>query len=266
MKKNELVSVAGRIASRLLRLITKKRATFNSVDSTAIIDFFNSRPVPSNAYRVLFIGDSLTIHGRSPKLWDYFSGMAASSPDKDFVHLSMQHLQAMLGPRPVEGFYNNGGDGKLESMYLYLKMHPELDPDLVVLQGGENDSFDENFRTVYRLLLNEFSRVIALGDWWSDEKSEFSKQECSRFGFPFVDLRSIEKVTQNSGNPGPYGVSGVALHPNDAGMSAIASAVVLGLREYMQSDFTSNTLNPNGHQPQTEPSEFAVGVQTSMNN
>jgi hypothetical protein len=33
---------------------------FNSVDSTHILTYFNYRPMPPNAYRVLFIGDSLT--------------------------------------------------------------------------------------------------------------------------------------------------------------------------------------------------------------
>lgn len=206
------------------------RPKFNAIDSTAVLDFFNSRPIPPNAYRVLFIGDSLTIHVKSPGLWDYFSGMAASCPEKDFVHISMRHIQEMLDGRPAEILYNNGGNGKLESMFLYLKMHPELRPDLVIFQGGENDAFDDTFRSTYRAILNEFPRMIVLGDWWSDEKSEFSRDECSRFGIPFVDLRAIEGNPVNSGDGGPYGIEGVALHPNDAGMAAIAAAIMMEIK------------------------------------
>lgn len=229
----EVYTCARRFCGSVLRAVNRLFAKkFNAVDSTAVLDFFNARPIPPNAYRVLFIGDSLTIHGRSRKLWDYFSGMAASCPEKDFVHLSMRYIQEMR-QEPVEILYNNGGNGKIESMFLYLKMHPELLPDLVIFQGGENDAFDENFRATYRSILGEFSRMIVLGDWWSDEKSEFSRHECSRFGIPFADLRAIERDPANSGDGGPYGIDGVAKHPNDAGMMAISHAIAFSVNQHL---------------------------------
>ena len=89
---------------------------FNSVDSTHNLNYFNDRPMPTNAYRVLFVGDSLTYHGQTPNLWNYDSGMAASSPEKDFVHLVTKHLQEKLGTRPVEILINNGGNGMFDDV------------------------------------------------------------------------------------------------------------------------------------------------------
>jgi hypothetical protein len=108
---------------------------FNSIDSTPNLTYFNYRPMPPNAYRILFIGDSLAYHGQTPNLWNYDSGMAASSLDKDFVHLVAQHIQGKLGTKAVEILINNGGNGKIASMLNYLTSHPDMKPSLVILQG-----------------------------------------------------------------------------------------------------------------------------------
>jgi lysophospholipase L1-like esterase len=203
--------------------------TFNSVDSTHNLNYFNGRVMPPNAYRVLFIGDSLTYHGQTPNLWNYDSGMAASTPEKDFVHQVVKHMQQKLPTQPVETLINNGGNGKIGAMLTYLANHPELKPSLVVLQGGENDPFDATFQQTYRSLLNFYSAekipYIVLGDWWNDTKSAFDHQEASAHGYAWVDLTVLNKNPAMSGDGGPYHVDGVAKHPNDLGMKGIADAV-----------------------------------------
>jgi hypothetical protein len=202
---------------------------FNSVDSTPTITYFNYRPMPPNAYRVLFIGDSLTYHGQTPNLWNYDSGMAASSPDKDFVHLVTQHIQSKIGIRPVEIMINNGGNGKIGSMLAYLTSHPDLKPSLVILQGGENDPFDASFQDSYRSLLDFYraSKIpyVVVGDWWNDDKSDFGRREALARGYAWVNLTLLDKETALRGDGGPYHVDGVAKHPNDIGMSAIADEI-----------------------------------------
>jgi hypothetical protein len=202
---------------------------FNSVDSTHNLTYFNYRPIPPNAYRILFIGDSLTFHGQTPNLWNYDSGMAASSVDKDFVHMVAQHIQDKLGTRPVEILINNGGNGKIGSMLSYLTSHPDLKPSLVILQGGENDPFDTSFQETYRSLLTFYKTsntpYIVLGDWWNDAKSSFDHQQALANGYAWIELTAINKNPAMSGDGGPYHIDGVAKHPNDQGMKAIAEAI-----------------------------------------
>jgi hypothetical protein len=165
---------------------------FNASDATSVLDAINSRPVPPNAFRVLFIGDSLTLHQPVTGLWDHFMGMAATAPANDFVHLAAAHMQ--------------------------LRM-----------QGGENDPFDDTFQATYRSLLRIFNppqtRVIVLGDWNSKQKSQFEEAEAKLLGIPFVSLTEIHANPVNFGDGGPYHVGGVAAHPNDKGMQAIADAI-----------------------------------------
>jgi lysophospholipase L1-like esterase len=202
---------------------------FNSVDSTPSITYLNYRPMPPNAYRILFMGDSLTYHGQTPNLWDYDSGMAASSPNNDFVHLVSQHIQSKMGRRPVEILINNGGTGKIGSMLAYLTSHPDLKPSLIIFQGGENDPFDGSFKDTYRSLLNLYqsSKIpyIVMGDWWNDDKRDFDRQEALAHGYAWIDINVFNKNPEMRGDGGPYHVDGVAKHPNDKGMRAIADAI-----------------------------------------
>ena len=86
---------------------------FNAVDSTQTINYFNARVMPENAYRVLFIGDSLMFHTHDEPGWMYDSGMAATAPAKDYVHLVTAHIQGKFRTRPVEMLVDNGGMGRL---------------------------------------------------------------------------------------------------------------------------------------------------------
>jgi lysophospholipase L1-like esterase len=212
-----------------LALAPGRAQSFNSVDTTHNLNYFNGRAMPPHAYRVLFIGDSLTFHGQTPNLWDYDSGMAASSPEKDFVHQVARHIQEKVPSRPVETLINNGGNGRIGTMLTYLTNHPDLKPSLVILQGGENDKFDPAFQETYRSLLSFYSAskvpYIVLGDWWDGTKSAFDHQEASAHGYAWVDLTVLDKNPAMSGDGGPYHIDGVAKHPNDAGMKAIAGAV-----------------------------------------
>jgi hypothetical protein len=195
---------------------------FNPVPNDDLLDFFDRRPVPPHAFRVLYVGDSLTFHSPAPGIWAYYSGMAASDTEHDFVHLTAAHFQAKIR-RPVEIFYSHGG-GKIGAMLTFVKDRPWLEPDLIILQGGENDPFDETFYTNYRGLLEVFPKAprIVLSDWKNPTKRDFEKEEVARRHLRFIDILAIQAEPGTAGNAGPFNHPGVAWHPNDKGMQRIA--------------------------------------------
>lgn len=197
---------------------------FNATDTSNALDFLNLRPMPPSAFRLLFIGDSLMMHGVSKGLWDVACGMAATKPENDFVHLITRRMQELIG-LPIEILCNNGGDGRLFSMLSYAR-RTELFPHLIILQGGENDQFDRYFREAYEALLDFYPvPTVVLGDWWSAEKSQFERWMAERRHYPFISLNDI-RGPRTTGYCGPYDVIGVGEHPNDEGMAQIAAAVV----------------------------------------
>jgi hypothetical protein len=198
---------------------------FNPVPNDDLLDFFDRRPIPPHAFRVLYIGDSLTFHSPAPGIWSYYSGMAASDTEHDFVHRTAAHFQKKI-KRPVEVFYSHGG-GKIGAMLTFVKDRLWLAPDLIILQGGENDPFDETFYANYRDLLEVFPRTprIVLSDWKNPTKRDFEKEEATKRHLQFIDLVTIQTEPDTAGNAGPFHHPGVAWHPNNIGMQRIAEEI-----------------------------------------
>jgi len=212
-----------------------KADVINQDNKNSIVYFFNNRPIASSTdtFRILFIGDSLTLVGPTPGVWDWYSGMAATDCSKDFVHLFANRVQQNK-TKQVEIFYD--ASGLLADMKSNLDSYilNQARPNLVVMQGGENDIYDQATREVYDQLLAEFSsfqnangeplRVVVLGDWWSSEKSAYDQSIAQKYGYPFVNILQFN-TPENKGFAGPYNHPGVAEHPNDSGMQDIADAL-----------------------------------------
>ena len=97
---------------------------------------------PSAIRRILFLGNSITLHGPNADIgWTGNWGMAASSEDKDYVHLVTSSLAQHIGARPqimvrnIADFERNYAtydvDQKMRDLFAF-------DPDLVILAIGEN--------------------------------------------------------------------------------------------------------------------------------
>lgn len=200
-----------------------------------VLRFFNRRPMPANAYRVLFNGGSLTFHAPLAGIWGSYGGMAASALERDYVHLFVEALARELQPRPVEPLIN--GAGYLRELTAQLSDLVGPPPDVVVIQGGESDPWNEAFPLTYENFATDLGRVgatpgcvIVLGDWYSPERSRCSQEIARRHGWPWIDLHAIHQNPGHCGDGGPYAHAGVATHPNDVGMQAIADALMQAWR------------------------------------
>ncbi len=199
--------------------------------------------------RVLFLGNSITLHG--PYItWlpDAHWGMAASEESKDYVHLLTQRISTTAGgaielaaPDPLPDRWYAGDplpnyNGNIlniadifERTYATwdnARIQNQLDakPDLVVLQFGENmeGGTMEQFSTALNTLLDGLKAAsdpqIVLTSFIigsNPEVDEIKRQACAADPQHRIFIDLVGRVD----------LSGAAGHPNDAGMQTIANTL-----------------------------------------
>ncbi|MHC1769912.1 MAG: beta-L-arabinofuranosidase domain-containing protein [Verrucomicrobiia bacterium] len=198
---------------------------------------------PAEINRILFLGNSITLHGPKADIgWTGNWGMAASAEDKDYVHLVTRALARHTGATPqiqvrnLADFERNYAsydvDGQLQEVFAF-------DPDLAVLAIGENvpalDSEEAKGRFkagVIDILRCAHARrhplVVVRSCFWPDAvKDEILRQACEEAGGIFVDAGPIGRDPANAArSERSFPHEGVAAHPGDRGMQAIADAIV----------------------------------------
>lgn len=190
--------------------------------------------------RVLFIGDSITLHGPAANLgWSGNWGMAASAEDKDYVHLFIAKLtQARNGSAPIVAILGGGG-GKVTDKVASASSFTDFHADLAVVQLGENDNTnvnEEGFQRPYEGILaaiqagNPKVRILCTGVWGyplgNPEKNRMIRAACDKFGATYVDLG---KITPNPAArvllEKRFTNAAVNWHPGDVGQAGYADAL-----------------------------------------
>jgi hypothetical protein len=198
---------------------------------------------PSAIRRILFLGNSITLHGPKPDIgWTGNWGMAASSEDKDYVHLVTRALAGYTGSMP-EILVRNIAD--FERDYANYDVHKNMkdlfafDPDLVILAIGENVPAlgSEDARTQFKTgvmkilgcaLAKRHPLVVVRSSFWADPvKDEVLKQACLEANAIFVNAGPIGQQSANvARSERSFMNDGVASHPGDQGMKALAETMV----------------------------------------
>lgn len=197
--------------------------------------------------RVLFLGNSITKHGPKADIgWERNWGMAASAAEKDYVHLVTKGLTPPGGPAPVTLVQNIA---EFERRYASddvaarLKAAVEFAPTLVILAIGENvpalktdeerGAFTRQVTTLLSLLKKGPAspapvRMVVRSPFWHDAmKDQCLRQACEAVGGSYVDISTLDKTEANyARSERPYQNAGVARHPGDRGMQAIAEAIL----------------------------------------
>lgn len=201
-----------------------------------------------DASRVLFLGNSITRHGPAPKIgWDGDWGMAASAREKDYVHLVAAGLAELAGKQPEIRFANIADFERNLATYDLsgkLKAEFEFKPTLVIVAIGENvaalqtEDAKAQFKASFARLLDAAKKsgaapaLVVRSCFWADAaKDEILRQGCSTAGGTFVDLGALGKDESNyARSERKFEHAGVAAHPGDKGMKAIADAILAALR------------------------------------
>ncbi len=198
------------------------------------------------AYRILFIGASIMLHGVGDwtlKMgWDHEAGMAASSADKDYVHRLAEMIGKRYPQRRISIYYHNyGGNGSAADRLRTLPLTAAVKPHLVIVQLGGHEKSIESFQSDLRQLLSAAQKmeshpqVLCTGVWDPSDRGKRTEYqgksarcdqmiaaECSALKIPFVSVQQYALDPKCTG----WGTHpGVQWHPNDEGHRGYAEGL-----------------------------------------
>ena len=194
------------------------------------------------ADRVLFLGNSITLHGPAPQIgWSGNWGMAASAPEKDYVHLLLRRLSEATGRTPDAMILNIADFERNYDTYdvgAALKKPLEFHAGLAIVAIGENvpafpspeakNRFSNAFASLLAALKKHGNPTLFVRScFWPDKaKDEVMRQACREVGGTFVDIsRLIQNESHCARSERKFAHAGVGAHPGDKGMEAIADAI-----------------------------------------
>jgi len=193
--------------------------------------------------KILFLGNSITKHGPKSDIdWSGNWGMAASAEAKDYVHLVVDAVARKDGERPGVMVKNIADFERSYADYDFAAKQREaieFKPDLIVLAIGENVSAlkDEAGKAAFQASVMKLLTalkgdrdplvLVRSGFWANAEKDAALRAACAGVGGTFVDIGLLGKDEANyARSERDFKHAGVANHPGDKGMAAIAAAIV----------------------------------------
>ena len=195
---------------------------------------------------VLFIGNSITVHGKCSYWWGEW-GMAASAQELDYVHQLIDKLKIRGGATNFKCFnffaWEAMAYDRAETLQLMEGMLNE-EWTKVIVQLGENvtdlTSLENDYGELVDFLAMRLphSKIMLLDNVWNLPKSHDMKCRVAREkGISFVDLSDMwddESLlcglgTEVRGDDGKLHIvehKGVAGHPGNAYMAEIAERLL----------------------------------------
>lgn len=192
--------------------------------------------------RVLYVGNSITKHAPSAKLgWENDCGMAASSIEKDYLHLVQAkikeiHPNAAFSILQISNYEREFYDRKPEDYYAAAK---EFKPDLIIMFFGANVSKEyeatenppKTFGKAYEDLRNflvDGRDVFVLhsqGFFIHPVRDAEKEAVAKKYNEVFVNLEDMRKLRETHGRFN---------HPNDYGMQVIADRFWDAIKDYIE--------------------------------
>lgn len=193
--------------------------------------------------KVLFLGNSITKHGPKADIgWSGNWGMAASAEGKDYVHLFTKALTEKQGIAPEILVKNIADFERAHAGYDIagkLKDAIDFQADLIIVAIGENvpglktpedqSALQSSVTKLLAAMKGDRQPTILVRScfWANAAKDAALKAACAAVGGVFVDISNLSKDEGNyARSERPFKHAGVANHPGDKGMAAIAGAIL----------------------------------------
>lgn len=190
--------------------------------------------------QVLLVGNSITQHGPFADIqWTGDWGMAASAADKDYKSTLERFLQATHPTTKTRIFPT----ARIENDFLNYDFEQAqkdfgeafAQSDLIVIRLGENNKDGEIPGSQYKTIMQNYinmikqhpnARVVITSVFWEGfpNTNAVLKQLADENGYDWVSLIEIGQDSSNYAY-GLFPNPGVAKHPNDKGMKAIADLI-----------------------------------------
>ncbi len=203
--------------------------------------------------RILFLGNSITLHAPAEHIgWTGNWGMAASAEEKDFVHQVVTALskpgtaeaKAFAPKAMIENIATFEREYATYSMTEKQEKYAAFKPTLVILAIGENvpalatEEAEAQFFDSVRKLLRSIKEsanptFVVRSSFWPDAAKDAAlKRVAADVGGIFVNITKLAKDEGNyARSERDFEHKGVAAHPGDKGMKAIADAIVAAIRD-----------------------------------
>lgn len=228
---------------------SKKIISSSSKENDDVIESSSSEEEKeTKILKVLCLGNSITIYAPKENIgWMSNHGMAASSPQTDYVHV----LKQMIEDEGVsaETYGINLSNWERTFVLPDDSVMAIYNADVIVIRLGENVENDSLFGLHIDELIQQASdnasNVLLTGLYWSNpDREDILVDAADRWGIAYVPISFIysdfkEEVCPKEGDISQdtlgelYHIEGnfITTHPNDKEMSMIASEVFNKLKQ-----------------------------------
>lgn len=194
--------------------------------------------------KILFIGNSITWHPVKEEIgWMHEWGMAASSEDKDYVHVLMEKVKEIK----LDAQYKIAWAVAWEREYwnaihlVAFKEYLNFEPDIIIVKIGENVNAENNEKNPYGPHFNKLLKylnpdgkaqmILCTGFWKRGAIDDVVRLAAQELSYPLVELNHLDIDDMKAYDT--YGDTAPAAHPGDRGMAAIADAIYTQLKEIL---------------------------------
>ena len=193
--------------------------------------------------KVMFIGNSITVHEIRPELgWTRVCGMAASSLENDYVHQVIRYLEQKEDKLSVYVYSGKLWEldyYKFENLDYVLDEIKQYQPDIVIIRIGENTY--PNLQKLGYDLFPTFNKLVVFAKqtakyvfvtslfWANDVIDNVILRAVKDNDAFYVDIRDLN--TPENKAIGLFENVDVASHPGDLGMKKIADRIIDSLEQ-----------------------------------
>ena len=194
---------------------------------------------------ILVIGNSITRHGPSTRIgWVGDWGMAATTAENDYVSQLIKLLSRNLTDGTWKAERVNAGllETNPEKFQLtWSATQLSKKSNIVIIEAGDNfsldngsvDAFSRSYLQTLNTLRPQNGVLACVGTWWnSSAKNRIIRESCWAARGIYVDISGLSDFPENlAGAEQNIANKGVAAHPGDKGMKAIANRIFESIKQ-----------------------------------